>query len=304
MSIVINADLEYLKSKLNIPEARMATYQAKTVDEILKAEAAAGNQEAIKLAADMFTNVSQLIELFQLADLQNKIVIMQQMNSSQLEKLVTMLEQDDLLQGLHYFTQDNLLDLLKEIPKEELLKTVFELFSQTQIIEYLPEKELDGLLTNIDLDKGLLLQNLKFIPDMYLQQILESVTGEEAQGSSSELILQISQLGDQDYKNALMNFQPAQKKDLTYALVNQENKLFEKFSTDSYTYMINRERDKNELIKAMHVIKPEHLHNMINELPQDLLSVVTTQIDTEKFADALIHQFPDLLAQFVAWGYK
>ncbi len=302
MSIVINTDLEYLKSKLNIPEARMATYQAKTVDEILKAEAAAGNQEAIKLAADMFTNVSQLIELFQLADPQNKLVIMQQMNSSQLEKLVPMLEQDDLLQGLHYFTQDNLLDLLKEIPKEELLKTVFELFSQTQIIEYLPEKELDGLLTNIDLDKGLLLQNLKFIPDMYLQQILESVTGEEAQGSSSELILQISQLGDQDYKNALMNFQPAQKKDLTYALVNQENKLFEKFSTDSYTYMINRERDKNELIKAMHVIKPEHLHNMINELPQDLLSVVTTQIDTEKFADALIHQFPELLAQFVAGG--
>lgn len=302
MSIVINADLEYLKRKLNIPESRMATYQAKTVDEILKAEAAAGNQEAIKLAADMFTNVSQLIELFQLADPQNKLVIMQQMDSSQLEKLVPMLEQDDLLQGLHYFTQDNLLDLLKEIPKEELLKTVFELFSQTQIIEYLPEKELDGLLTNIDLDKGLLLQNLRFIPDMYLQQILESVTGEEAQGSSSQLILQISQLGDQDYKNALMNFQPAQKKDLTYALVNQENKLFEKFSTDSYTYMINRERDKNELIKAMHVIKPEHLHNMINELPQDLLSVVTTQIDTEKFADALINQFPELLAQFVAGG--
>ena len=302
MSIVINADLEYLKSKLNIPESRMATYQAKTVDEILKAEAAAGNQEAIKLAADMFTNVSQLIELFQLADPQNKLVIMQQMDSSKLEKLVPMLEQDDLLQGLHYFTQDNLLDLLKEIPKEELLKTVFELISQTQIIEYMPEKELDGLLTNIDLDKGLLLQNLRFIPDMYLQQILESVTGEEAQGSSSQLILQISQLGDQDYKNALMNFQPAQKKDLTYALVNQENKLFEKFSTDSYTYMINRERDKNELIKAMHVIKPEHLHNMINELPQDLLSVVTTQIDTEKFADALIHQFPELLAQFVAGG--
>ena len=302
MSIVINADLEYLRSKLNIPETRMATYQTKTVDEILKAEAAAGNQEAIKLAADMFTNVDQLIELFQLADPQNKLVIMTEMNSSQLEKLVPMLEQDDLLQGLHYFTQDNLLDLLKEIPKEELLKTVFELFSQTQIIEYMPEKELDGLLTNMDLDKGLLLQNIKFIPDMYLQQILESVTGEEAQGSSSQLILQISQLGDQDYKHALMNLQPAQKKDLTYALVNQENKLFEKFSTDAYTYMINRERDKNELIKAMHVIKPEHLHNMINELPQDLLSVVTTQIDTEKFADALINQFPELLAQFVAGG--
>lgn len=300
MSIVINTDLEYLRLRLNIPESRMATYESKTVDEILKAEAAAGNQEAIKLAADMFTDVNQLIELFQLADPQNKLVILNAMNSEQLEKLVPMLEQDDLLQGLNYFTQDNLLDLLKDIPKEQLLKTVFELFSQAQIIEYMPEKELDGLLTNFELDKGLLLQNMKFIPEMYLQQMMESITGEETKGTTSQLLLQFSQLGDQDYKNALTNLQPTQKKELTFALVNQENKLFEKFSTDSYTHMINRERDKNDLIKAMHVIKPEHLQNMVNELPQDLLSVVITQIDTEKFADALINKFPELLAQFVA----
>lgn len=302
MSIVINTDLEYLRNRLNIPESRMVAYESKSVDEILKAEAAAGNQEAIQMAADMFTDVNQLIELFQLAEPENKLVIIKQMNYSQLEKLVPMLEQDDLVQGLNYFTQDGLLDLLKDIPKEELLKTVFELFSQTQIIEYMPEKQLDNLLTDSDLDKEMLLQSLKFIPDMYLQQIIESVTGEEAQGASSALILQISQLGDQDYKNALMNFQPAQKKDLTYILVNQETKLFQKFDTDAYTHMINRERDKDELIKAMGFIKPEYLHKMMNTLPQDLLSIVTTQVDTEKFADSLINKFPELLAQLVAGG--
>lgn len=300
MSIVINTDLEYLRTRLSIPESRMAVYESKTVVEILAAEAAAGNQKAIQMAADMFTDVSQLIELFQLADPQNKLTIMQEMTPSQMEKLIPMLEQDDLVQGLNYFTQDSLLELLKDIPKEELLKTVFELFSQTQIIEYMPEKQLDNLLVDHDLDKEMLLQSLKFIPEMYLQQILESVTGEETDGNSSELILQISQLGDQDYKNAITNFQPAQKKELTYILVNQENKLFEKFDTDAYTHIIGRERDKEELIKAMGKIKPEHLHNMINELPQDLLSVVTTQVDTEKFADALINKFPELLAQFVA----
>ena len=51
---------------------------------------------------------------------------------------------------------------------------------------------------------------------------------------------------------------------------------------------------------AGEVIKPEYLQKMITELPQDLLSVVVTQIDTEKFADALINKFPQLLAQFVA----
>lgn len=300
MSIKINTDLAYLQSRLNISDSKMEIYQNKTVDEILKAEAAAGNQAAIQLAADMFSDVNQLIELFQLADPQNKLTIMSEMTSSQLEKLVPMLETDDLLQGLQFFTQDSLLDLLKEIPKEELIKSVFQMFSETQVIEYMPEKELDKLLTGTDMDKEMLLQNLKSIPEMYLQQIIESITGEEAQGNSAELVLQIGQMGDLDYKNAIMNLQPTQKRELTFMITNQENKLYEKFNTDAYTHMIARERDKDEMIKAMGVIKPEYLQKMINHLPQDLLAVVTTQIDTEKFADSLINKFPELLAKFVA----
>ena len=54
------------------------------------------------------------------------------------------------------------------------------------------------------------------------------------------------------------------------------------------------------MVKGMSVIRPEFLQKMITELPQDLLAVVTTQIDTDKFADALINKFPELLAQIVA----
>jgi len=300
MSIRINTDLEYLRMRLNISPSKMEEYGDKTIDEILEAEAAAGNQEAIKFAADMFTDVNQLIELFRLADPENKLVILNAMNSSQLEKLIPMLETDDLTEGLNFFTQSSLLDLLKDIPKEEMLKAVFQMFSETQVIEYMPEKELDKLLTSEDTDKQMLLNALKFIPEMYLQQIVESVTGEEANGNSTELIAQIGQMGDLDYKNALMNFEPTQKRQLTFILTNQEKKLYEKFDTDAYTHMINRERDKDDMVKAMGFIKPEHLQKMMTHLPQDLLSIVITQIDTEKFADALINKFPEILAQFVA----
>ena len=300
MSIRIDTNLDYLAAKLNIPASRLEEYKDKSIEDILEAEAAAGNQAAVQMAADMFTDVEQLIELFQLADPENKLAILQQMTSSQLEKLIPMLETNDLVEGLNFFTQTGLLDLLKDIPKEELLKTVFQLFSEAQVIEYMPEKELDALLTHEDMDKERVLQAMQFIPEMYLQQILESVTGQEADGTSSELINQIAQLGDLDYKNALTNFQPTQKRELTFILTNQENKLYEKFSTDAYTHMINRERDKDETVKAMRVIKPEYLQKMMKELPQDLLSIVITQIDTEKFADALINKFPELLAQLVA----
>ena len=132
MSLAIST-LEYLQTRLNIPDSKLQTYADKSVEEIIQAEAAQGNQAAIQLAADMFSDPTQLIELFQLADPENKLIIMQSMNSEQLEKLLPMLETEDLLQGLQFFTQDNLMDLLKEIPMEELVKTVMQLFQNEKL---------------------------------------------------------------------------------------------------------------------------------------------------------------------------
>lgn len=301
MSLAISSTLEYLQMRLGISEAKMQIYADKSLEQILDAEAAQGNQAAIQMAADMFSDPNQLVELFQLADPENKLVIMQSMTSAQLEKLVPMLETDDLVEGLQFFTQDSLMDLLKEIPKEELVKTVFQMFSEQQIIENMPDKQLDKLLTSTDMDKEMLLQNLKSIPEMYLQQILESVTGEESKESNAnDLVNQIGQLGDMQYKHAIMNLQSTQKQELTLSLTSREPKLYEKFDTDAYTHIIAREREKDEIVKSFGVIKPEYLQKMIDKLPQDILAVVTTQIDTDKFADSLINKFPEVLAKFIA----
>ena len=301
MSLAISSTLEYLQMRLGISEAKMQIYADKSLEQILDAEAAQGNQAAIQMAADMFSDPNQLVELFQLADPENKLVIMQSMTSAQLEKLVPMLETDDLVEGLQFFTQDSLMDLLKEIPKEELVKTVFQMFSEQQIIENMPDKQLDKLLTSTDMDKEMLLQNLKSIPEMYLQQILESVTGEESKESNAnDLVNQIGRLGDMQYKHAIMNLQPTQKQELTLSLTSREPKLYEKFDTDAYTHIIAREREKDEIVKSFGVIKPEYLQKMIDKLPQDILAVVTTQIDTDKFADSLINKFPEVLAKLIA----
>lgn len=301
MSLSIDSTLEYLQSRLCISAARMVDYKDKSVKEIIEAEAAQGNQAAIQLAADMFTDPTSLIELFQLSDPNNKLIIMRQMTSSQLEKLLPMLEQDDLVQGLRYFTMDSLMDMLEKIPKEELVKTVFQLFSERQVIEMLPEQQLDKVLTGVDMDKDLVLKNLKSIPETYLQQMIESVTGQEAQSSSSQdLINTISQFGDLDYKNALKNLDVTQKRRLTLMITNTDNKYYLNFDSDAYTHLMARDREKEDVVKAMGVIKPEYLQKMLTNLPPDLLQVVTTQIDTEKFAHSLIFKFPELLAQLVA----
>ena len=129
------------------------------------------------------------------------------------------------------------------------------------------------------MNKNLLLDNLRYIPEMYLQQMLESVKGEEVQAGSAELIRQVGLLGDLEYKHAILNLQPTQKQQLTLAITSTDQKLYEKFNTDAYTHMISREREKDEIIKSMGVIKPEYLEKMMNKLPQDLLAIVTTQIE-------------------------
>lgn len=300
MPIAIDTTLEYLRVKLGLNAAELQRYENKSIKEILDAEAAQGNQAAIQLAADMFSNPTRLIELFQLSDPNNKLIIMKQMTSQQLEKLLPMLEQDDLVQGLRYFTTDSLMKLLEKIPKEELVKTVFQLFSERQIIELMPEKQLDKLLTGVDMDKGLVLKNLKSIPEIYLRQMIESITGQEAEGTSAELINQIAQFGDLDYKNALRNMDVEAKRNLTLLITSSDNKYYNNFDADAYTHIIAREREKEEIVKGMGVIRPEYLEKMLTQLPQDLLCIVTTQIDTEKFAHALIYKFPELLAKLIA----
>ena len=99
MSLRIDSNLEYLKTRLGLTDAQMQVYAQKTVNEIIVAEANKGNQAAIQMAADMFTNSKELIELFQLANPENKYIIIHAMSSTQMEKLLPLLEHEDLIQG-------------------------------------------------------------------------------------------------------------------------------------------------------------------------------------------------------------
>ena len=103
-----------------------------------------------------------------------------------------------------------------------------------------------------------------------------------------------------DYKNALRNLDVTQKRNLTLLITSTDNKYYLNFDADAYTHIIERDREKEDTVQAMGVIKPEYLEKMLTNLPPDLLQVVITQIDTEKFADALITRFPEVLAKMIA----
>lgn len=301
MSIAIDTNIAYLQSKLNLSAEKLELYQGKSIEEVIEAETAAGNPLAVQLASELLTDVNLLIEIFKLADPNNKFIILMNMDEQQLREFLPLMEHNDLVQGLMYFTQDKLLEMLEEIPPEQLVETVLQLFSQEEVISLVPEEQLDKILTYHDLDKNKVLQHLKSIPPEYIAQMLESVTGEEVENQNQlAMIKQVGNLNPLEYKEALTSLQPTQKQQLTLSLAKENPELYQLIDARAYTNMIDVHKQKPDIVKAMNVIEDEELIKMIGQLPNDLMSIVITQLDTEIFADHLMKKNPEIIADIIA----
>ncbi len=301
MSLVIDSNLEYLQNVLHISQVTFEEkYANMSVDEIIEAEAASGNQYAIELAQELTSNTSLIMELFDLADTENKYMILRELTAQQLQVFLPEMEESDMLQGLFYFSQDKLMKMLEELPSEQLVNTAFELFSKEEIVKLMPDEQLDKFLTSTDIDKNKILKHMQSIPPEYVAQVLEQITGESHENMDSiDLSKEFGQLNPLEYQDALKAFQPTQKQQLVLSLGKEHEEWFQLFDAHAYTTIMNREKQQPEIVKAMSVIDPEYIQNMITELPNDLLSLVITQMDTEKFAEILKDEFPEVIAEII-----
>ena len=295
MSIVIDSNLEYLQRRLNISSVKFnQEYANLSVEEIIEAEAASGNQEAIKLANELLNNVNLVIKLFNLSDSNNKYEILREMTAQQLQLFLPQMEEKDLVQGLYYFSEDKLMTMLEDVPPDQLVKVVFEMFSKEEVVQLLPDEQLDKFLTSTEIDKNKILKHMQSIPEEYLIQVLENVTGQTPESQKSfDLVNQIGDLGPLEFIDVLKSFQPTQKQQLVLSLGKEHPEWFQLFDANAYTDMIQTNKQKPDMVK------PEELIKMNEELPNDLLSIVITQIDTEKFAEILMDRMPEFIAEFL-----
>ena len=119
MSLIIDANMKLFAERMNITSSRMiCNYGLSTVDEIIEAEAERGNSKAIKFAKEYYHSPEKLIKLFKLTDVENKFVLLHNMDDTTREKVLPYLDQQDLVMGLYFFTQDKLLEMLMEVDIE------------------------------------------------------------------------------------------------------------------------------------------------------------------------------------------
>ena len=296
MSLVIDANMKLFAERMNITSSRMIQdYGLKTVDEIIEAEAAQGNSQAVKYAQEMYGSPAKLINIFNLTDVENKFVLLHNMNSETREKILPMLESDDLVMGLYFFTQDKLLDMLSEVDIEELVNVVMGAFPLDAIVSMFSEDDLAQFFQRDELQKFDVIEQLKSLPPEVMIKFVEGVTGQPAgETDPMQLIQSIENMPMDQYRDFMSAIDPDVQRQLTFQLTKEKPEYLQLFPNQTYIDMLSTMM-KQDMVKPMINLEKESLVNMIMELPDDLMSIVAAQVDTKKFAEFLLDGHTDLL---------
>ena len=296
MSLVIDANMKLFAERMNITSSRMIQdYGLKSVDEIIEAEAAQGNSQAVKFAQEMYNSPAKLIKIFKLTDVENKFVLLHNMNSETREKILPMLDSDDLVMGLYFFTQDKLLEMLEGVDLEELVRVVLGAFPLADIVSMFTEDDLAQFFQHDELERKDVIEQLKCMPPEVMIKFVEGVTGQPSEETDPmELINSIVNLPMDQYRDFMSAIDPDVQRQLTFQLTKEKPEYLQLFPNQTYINMLSTMM-KPDMVKPMINLNKESLVTMITELPPDLMSIVAAQVDTQKFAEYILDGHTDLL---------
>jgi len=298
--IAIDTNIYQLQNVLNLSNRRMKDYASSTIDEILEAEAAQGNTNALTYARKLYNNTSEVIDLFRLFDPENKFQLIQEMTGKQRDAILPMLDIEDMVMGMQFFTKDKLLTMLEDIEPEEMVRLMLNTFNLEEIMLLMPEDELQNFFTNKEVRKEDVAKFLKTLPPELMQQLMESLTGEPSfKVNSTDVINQITSLGEQDYEAVMASIDPFILRQIIFSMSAQDSRYMELFDNEVYIGMLNTLM-KPDLIKPMEVLEKETLMKMLEEMDESYLSIVMVQVDTQMFAEYLMKDCETLLEQIAS----
>lgn len=301
MAITIDTNLYALGQKLNINSERMMNYANKTVDEIIEAETAQGNTQAAKFAEQLESDPNTLIKTYELDNPGNKFNIISQFPKQEMPDMLELLEDDDLRLGLNFFSQEQLLKLMNDYaPIEEVVNSALICFQMDDIMEMMPDKELNNFIINRDLDEEFLKKNLEKMDPEVIAVMIEGATGMPVmEEDPQKLMAMLYDLDDDTYKEALIAMDPDAKRLMVINMQQQDPEVMQLFPSESYTNMLAI-LQKPEMMEGMAALQTESLLSMNAELPPELMAIVLTQMDPKDLAKIVIKEHPELLSQIVA----
>lgn len=227
---------------------------------------------------------------------ESRLAALRLMNHDDLVKLLYMMDKKDLLIGMKFFTKKKLVNFINNLPKQDILKMLMQLFSKEQLIAMMPAKELSKFMDSTKIDHNSLLKVCKRLPPHILAQIYEAATGSSASGmNNKELLQKVCGMKQNLLVDGIKSLSTKELTKIVSQLLDMNKDLFKEFSTSALVAPFEK-MHKTSIIQSMTALEPQQIIKMLGELPNDLLSQVGTLLDPSKFSDVMESQHQDILA--------
>lgn len=288
MTIVIDTNFYKFLDKLGITSSRFnKNYGLSNIDEIIEAEAAQGNDKAFKYLRECNYSPEKLIKLLRLACPENKFQIIKDMKYTTRIALMELLEPEDLVIGLNFFTQDALLGMLMRVKIEELVAVAKDAFSLEEIVTNFDEEDLKLFMQHRELEKNIIIEQLKEMPSDMLQKFIENVTGQQQEDQFTlNYIDSLKDMPDDKFKEFMSLIDPDVQRQLTYQLIKNDENYLLLFEHEAYVKMLSK-TIKPEMVKSLIMLNKETMLKMVDKLPDSYQSIIASQIETTAFAGFL-----------------
>ena len=301
--IQLNTDFTLLNKFFGITPSKIYKYANMDFEEIMKVEAEQGNAKAANYK-EILSDPDKLLEIFKLADPENKLIILQNMSEHDLDRLLPLLTNEQLSMGLQFFNDEKLISMCTHLPIEELIGMVFEKFNIRDVLVLMEDSSMDKFISQPDVERRYSQKYFESLQQANLEKIMVNSLGDEYKGKSKEEYLEeIEKMDDGDYSNFLTLIERKNKIEMINTIVDQDEQLLTLFKPDDLVRPMELIM-KEDKIKMMKNLDKEFLTPMIQELPMDLTQIVLTQIDPNDFAEVIARDFQDILGDVVLFSTK
>lgn len=301
--IQLNTDFTLLNKFFGITPNKIFKYANMGFEEIMKAEAEEGNPKA-KNYQEILSDPDKLLEIFKLANVENKLIILQNMSEYDLDKLLPYLNNEQLSLGLQFFNDDKLIQMCENLPVEALSAMILEKFSLVDVLSLMEDSSMNVFIQQPDVERRYAQNYFETLSGDSLENIMVQSFGAEYKGKGRDEYLQkLEQMEDNDYTRFLISIERKQKIEMIDNIVKQDSDLINLFKPDDLVKPMELLM-KEDKIKMMKGLEQEFLVKMVQELPVDLTQIVLTQIDPRDFAEIIAKDFQDILGEVVLFSTK
>ena len=242
--IQLNVDFTLLNKFFGIPIKRILQYANKDIEEIMELEAAQGNEKAANYKK-ILSNPDKIYEIFKLANVENKLIILQNMSEDDIDKLLPYLTQEQLAKGLNFFNEEKLMELAVKLPIETLTTMIFQEFNLIDILMFMDEESMNNFIMEPEVERRYAQNYFESLDKETLEKIMIQSFGIEFKDKKRDEYLEhLENLDFKEYKKFLLSMQRESKINLINGIVSQEPDLVYLF-------------EPQDIIAAMHLLMKE-----------------------------------------------